>query len=99
MAMAPTVGVHAAVLRIDLQRLQAAEHLRGERLVDLDDVHVGQRQPGPGQSLSRRRHGPKPHHPRLYSGDGGRDNARQRHRAGLLTHSVRSDDERGGPRR
>ena len=34
---------------------QHGEHLRGERLVELDQVHVGQRQPGPLHHLGRRR--------------------------------------------
>ena len=37
----------------ELPLAQHGEHLGGERLVELDQVHVGQRQPGAGERLSR----------------------------------------------
>ena len=47
------VRIHAAVVERDAQPFQARQHLRGERFVDLDDVHVLDGEPGARQRFFR----------------------------------------------
>src|SRR5437773_10377286 len=62
------VRIDARVLEVDAHQLEAAEHLAGEGLVDLDDIHVPERQAG---ALKRARNGirrPDAHDARLDAG-------------------------------
>ena len=93
----PAVGIDAAVVRVEAELPETAEHLCGERLVDLDDVHVGQRQAGAIQGLPGRRHRSESHEARFYSGRGGRDDAREGLRARPLAGCARPDDQRRRP--
>ena len=52
------------------------ERLRGKRFVELDHVHVADRQPGLGQQLARRRRRPEAHDARRHARDRARDDAR-----------------------
>src|SRR5438445_9207755 len=78
------VRVDARVLQIDVHQPETAEHLAGEGLVDLDDVHIGQLQP---RALKGARNGirrPHAHDARLDAGAGRREDAGNR----LSTTSV-----------
>src|SRR5439155_24365036 len=69
------VRIDARVLEVDAHQLEAAEHLAGEGLVDLDDVHVPERQTG---ALKRARNGirrPDAHDARLDAGARRREDA------------------------
>lgn len=57
----PAIGIDPGIVLRQPQQLEAAEHLGREGLVDLDHVHVGQRQPGPRQRLGDRVGGPDTH--------------------------------------
>ena len=50
---------------VDFHQLEAAEHLAGEGLVDLDDVHVLERELDAFQRARDRVGGPDAHDPRL----------------------------------
>ena len=63
--------------------LQAGEHLRGERLVQLDEVDLIERQPGQLQHLPDRRHRADAEALGLDAGGRERDEARQRRQAAL----------------
>ena len=54
--MAPPLGLTRASSNVDAHQLEAAQHLARERLVELDHVHVLERQPGALERLLRRRH-------------------------------------------
>src|SRR5207247_10745023 len=78
------VRIAARVVEVDAHQLEAAEHLAGEGLVDLDDIHVLERQTG---ALKRARNGirrPDAHDARLDAGAGCREDAGNR----LATTSV-----------
>jgi len=57
---------------------QAGERLGGERLVELDHIHVAPADPGPRQGDVRRLHRPDPEHVRIDAVHPARDHARQR---------------------
>src|SRR5262245_7178915 len=46
-------AVHVQAVAVELQLALAGDHLRGKRLVDLDQVHVRERQPGLLEHLLR----------------------------------------------
>src|SRR5947208_2665281 len=49
----PAVHVDTAVVERQFEAAQAGQHLRGEGLVDLDHVDVGEAEPGAGERLFR----------------------------------------------
>ena len=63
------VGIHP--LRIELEVSNAGDDLGGERLVQLDEVHVARPQSGAGQCLTRCRNGPQAHAGWIDAGAGG----------------------------
>ena len=56
MAERDRAAVDVQPVGIDRQLLQAGEHLRGERLVQLDEIDLIERQAGQLQHLADRRH-------------------------------------------
>ena len=61
-----------------MQLAVAREHLRGEGLVQLDQVDVADLQPGGGESLRHRLGRPHAHHRRIHAGDSEGDETGQR---------------------
>src|SRR5260221_4959031 len=90
------VRIDARILGFDLQQLEAAENLRRERLVELDDVDILEGEAGALERLLRGGDWTEPHHPRLDPGDRGRNDARHWLGAGLLADGFRADVQRGG---
>ncbi len=58
--------------------LRRRDHLRRERLVDLDEVHVVDRHPGALESLTARPDRSEPHDLRVEGRDAARDDPRER---------------------
>ena len=87
MAERDRAAVDVQPLRIDRQLLQAREHLRGERLVQLDEIDLIERQAGQLQHLSDRRHRPDAEPLRLDAGGREGDEAR---RAASRPRSLRA---------
>ena len=72
-----TVGVHAGIIEGQLQQLQATQHLRRERLVDLDDIKVLQPYACPGHRLGDCQRRADTHHARRHAHRGAGQHARQ----------------------
>ena len=70
------VRVHARIVVGDAQLAQHGQALRGEGLVQLDHVHLFQRQAGLGQHLARRGRRADAHDARRDAGGGHADHAR-----------------------
>ena len=93
-AIAPPFGLSRLSSRRELESLTAGEHLRCERLVDLDDVHVLEVEAGALQRLLRSRHRPEAHDARSDACDAGRDDARPRLSTGLVARIAARDEQR-----
>ena len=96
MAERDGAAVDVEAIRIDRQLAQTGEHLRGERLVQLHEADVVERQPRQLQRLANRRHGTDAEALRLNAGRGEGDEARQRLQAALLGERRRRDEHRRG---
>ena len=77
MAERDRAAVDVQPLGIDRQLAQAREHLRGERLVQLDEIDLVERQAGQLQHLPDRRHRADAEALRLDAGRRERDEARR----------------------
>src|SRR5262249_44904247 len=88
------VDVHA--FRIEAELADYNEALRGERLVQLDEIEVGRLDSGPGKKPAHRRHGPNPHHARVNAGDRTGHETAERLGAELAGPLLARDHERGG---
>ncbi len=75
---------------------RAREHLRRERLVELDEVDVADLESGAGECLARRRDRTGAHHGRVNAGRGAGDDARERLAPQLRGRIGRRDDDAGG---
>lgn len=64
--------------RIEPEEPEHGQHLRGERLVQLDDVQIGEREARPRERLLRRRDRTDPHDPRRDPGHRPRTQAQHR---------------------
>ena len=60
------------------QVAQHREHLRRERLVELDQIEIVERKPGRSEQLPHRRHRADPHDPRIHAGRRPANDPRQR---------------------
>src|SRR6476469_9193185 len=69
----PTVDVE--LVEVHAQLVRRGQHLRGERLVDLVEVHVPDGHAGPGQRLARGLDGAEAHDLGREAGDAGRHDA------------------------
>src|SRR5437773_909404 len=69
------VRIDARVLEVDAHQLETAEHLAGEGLVDLDDIHVLERQTGALEGARNGIRRPDAHDARLDTGAGCREDA------------------------
>src|SRR5260221_591877 len=91
-----------AAVRVDLRRVEAEvlghrHRLHGERLVRLDDVHVGRLEPGLFEHPLHRRYGPQAHELRLKARVRIGDEPRQRLGAGVLRRlRLHQHDRRRG---
>ena len=97
MADRDRAAVHVHLRLVDPELAHDRERLRGERLVQLDEVEVADREPGAVEQLAHRGHRPDPHHARVDTGDRRGDERAERldpERARLL---LRGDDD--APRR
>ena len=81
---------------VDAEVGRARDDLRGERLVDLDQVDVVDGHAGPGQCLPGRLDRPVPHDLGGQGGESGGDDPGQRRDAELAGPGVGHDDQRGG---
>ncbi|MCY1511484.1 hypothetical protein D9M68_459050 [compost metagenome] len=70
------IGIEPWIIECDTELPGAAEHLGGEGLVDLDQVHVVQAQARPLQCLGAGRHRPQAHEPWLDTRHRPREDAR-----------------------
>ena len=89
MAERDRAAVDVQPFGIDRQLLQAGEHLRGERFVQLDEIDLVEREAGELQRLADRRHRPDAEALRLDAGGREGDEARQRRQAGGLARARR----------
>src|SRR4051812_24849296 len=87
------VGIEPGIPVVEAELPHAGEHLGRESLVELDDVHVGKRELGLGQDLSRRGNWPESHGARLDAHDRARDDARQRREAELAHRALRRQQQ------
>src|SRR5690606_25061006 len=90
-----------AAVDVDLVQGQAhvldeAQHDRGERLVDLDEVDVVDGQPGLGERLAGGGCGAGEHDGRLGAGDRGGDDPGTRGQSVPLPHLAGADGDEGG---
>ena len=88
------VGVYMGRVVGKSKLAQHRERLRREGLVQLDDVHLVEPQPGAGENLARRRRRPDAHDARRDARRRHADEARVRGRA--VGGGFRGDDERRG---
>ena len=93
----PTVGVYTRIIIRHAKLAQTRQPLRSKGLVQLDDIHLIQRQPGARERQPRGRHGPHPHDARLYPGRRTRHDARERSQSMLRRCASRCDQQRGRP--
>src|SRR5829696_7371313 len=91
---AAAANVHAVA--IELQLTLARDDLRGERLVDLDQIDVGEGQPRLVEHLLRRRHGADPHDLGRHPAPRPRDDLGERLPAFGLGASFAHEHHRGG---
>ena len=90
------VGIDARIVVIEAQQLQAAEHLRGEGLVDFDHVHVGEFQIGARQRLGNGRHRAQAHEARRDAGHRTAHHPRQGLDARALARRTRAEQQGAG---
>src|SRR6185503_10452790 len=90
------VRIDARILQVDLHELEAAEHLAGEGLVDLYDIHFFEFKTGALERPGNRISGPHAHDARLDPGARSGKDARDRLFALLLSPFLRRDHERRG---
>jgi hypothetical protein len=88
------VGVHAGVAIGDAHLAQHRQRLRRERLVQLDHVHVVEREARQFQCPPARRHRSHPHDPRLHARRRAREDSCARRQAMRLQRALRSDEQR-----
>ena len=90
-------AVHVQPVGVDLEIAGGGDHLDGEGLVDLDQVDVGDGQPGPGQRPAAGLDRSEAHDLRAERADPGRHDPGQRGQAQLGGPPVAHDHHRGGP--
>jgi len=83
-------AVHVHALGVESQLPDDGQGLRRERLVQLDQVEIGDLEAGAGEELSHRGDGPDPHHARIDAADGARYEAPERLGAEPLGRFVAS---------
>src|SRR5579862_7521932 len=97
MADGDGAAVQVHLRRIDLEVAQAGDRLRGEGLVDLDEVDLVDRYAGALQRLAAGRHRTDPHDLRRAAGDGDRADAGERLQPMLFRERLGADERRRGP--
>ena len=63
------VRIQPGILRVDAHSVAPGEHLHGERLIELEEPHVVERQTRLSENMLRRRDGPDSHQLRLDAGE------------------------------
>ena len=91
-------AVDVDLLGIEPELVDAHDRLRGERLVELDEVEVVDADAGPLERLACRRDRPDAHDRGIDAGDGRRDDAGHRVQA-ELAGPLRLDEQHGRRRR
>ena len=81
-------AVDVQPIGIDRQLLQAGQHLRGERFVQLDEIDLVERQPGELQHFADRRHRPDAEALRLDAGGGEGDEPGERRQSAFARQSA-----------
>src|SRR4051794_12500668 len=89
-------AVHVEAVDVDAELLVRRDHLRGERLVDLDEVDVVDRHLRASEGLLGGLDRTETHDLRRQAGDTGRHDAGEWRDAELLRLRVAHDDDRGG---
>ena len=89
-------AVDVEPLVVDAERPRRREHLRGERLVELDQVDVVDGQARAGQGHARRVDRSEAHDLRRQAADPGGDDAGERGQAELVDDPVADHDDRRG---
>src|SRR5690606_12756159 len=92
----PTVGVQAGIVEGDAQLLGATQHLDGEGFVDLDHVHVVQRQTSSGEGFLAGLNRAQAHHPRCNTGYGTSENTGAGLEVVFLADGFAANDQRCG---
>ncbi len=93
-AIAPPFGLTCESVVGQAVIARHRQRLRGEGLVQFDDVDVGESQPGLGEHLAHGRRGTEAHDARRDAGNGGGDDARARRQAMALRGIGRGDQHR-----
>ena len=94
-AYGAAVRVDPFVPEIDLQLFQTTQHLGSKSLVDLYDIHIGQRQARALQGFLRRRDRADPHHPGFDTGDCAGQNASTRGQSQFFADILVSQQQCG----
>ena len=87
----PAVRVHPGVVVGDAEVVEEGEHLHGERLVDLDQADVVDREAGARQGALGGRDRADAHQRRVDAGEGVADHAHLRRQAELVGHGCGRD--------
>ena len=88
-------AVHVELVDVDAQVAVAGDDLSGERLVDLHEIHVVDRHPGPRQRLPGRLDRPVAHQFGREPGDTGGDDPGQRRHPEVTCLDVAHDHQGG----
>ena len=94
--MPEPLGFRRSSVGVEIPGAEDGERLGGEGLVELDDVHVGQRQAEAAEGLLRGRHRADAHGARRHAGHGPARQPGQRPQPELLRLLGGGDDARGG---
>ena len=89
----PTVGVETFIIASQPQLFATAQYLGGERLVDLDYIHLRQGDTGPGQCLAAGLHRAQAHDPWGHTSHRTRQNTGARGNARRVTSSTGTDNQ------
>src|SRR5438477_487498 len=89
-------AVHVHLLRVETELADHDEALGGERLVQLDEIEVGDGDPCPSEKLAHGRDRPDAHHSRIDPGDRAADEGAERLDAQFSRLLLGRDHESGG---
>ena len=96
MAERDGAAVDVQFLQVDAELPDASQHLRGERLVDLDEIDLSHGETGSFKRFLRRRNRPDAHIVRVNSGGRRRDDASQWLEPELLRFLGRGHEQCSG---
>src|ERR1022692_2220793 len=93
-AYGPAVGVHAVIVAGNIEELQAPQYLRGERLIDFDNVDIGEIQLRSTKRLAHRKNRTDTHDTRFHSRGARHHESGHRRDAGSGAYPLASNQER-----